>query len=88
VVLRVNFMPRGVEAPAFMQPAMVSAEDEHLAIEVNSDTVARVIDPAATFYPSPLFGRLSADQWRRLHRIHAAHHLGFLIPRSGPVKSE
>jgi hypothetical protein len=69
-----------------MQPEMVSAEDEHLAIEAISDTIARVVDPAATFYPSPLFGRLSTDQWRRLHRVHAAHHLGFLTPRSGPPK--
>ena len=29
----------------------------------------------------PLFGPLTAEQWREFHVIHAAHHLSFLVPR-------
>ena len=32
------------------------------------------------FKPSPLFGQLDKESWLQLHRLHAAHHLGFLIP--------
>lgn len=30
----------------------------------------------------PLLGRLTPQQWRSFHLIHAAHHLGFLVPKS------
>lgn len=30
--------------------------------------------------PSPLFGVQTKDDWRKLHLVHAAHHLSFLIP--------
>jgi len=28
----------------------------------------------------PIFGHLTADQWRRFHLNHAAHHLSFVLP--------
>ncbi len=28
----------------------------------------------------PIFGRLTADQWRQFHLHHAAHHLSFVVP--------
>lgn len=33
-------------------------------------------------HPSPVAGRLSRSRWDLLHRNHAAHHLGFLVPRA------
>ena len=33
------------------------------------------------FVPSPLFGHQSRDDWHRLHLVHAAHHLSFLVPK-------
>jgi hypothetical protein len=35
------------------------------------------------FPEHPMFGRLGREQWDRLHCIHCAHHLGFLLPE-GP----
>ena len=32
------------------------------------------------FDSHPFLGRLTADEWRRFHLIHSAHHLGFLVP--------
>jgi hypothetical protein len=28
----------------------------------------------------PFFGRMTGDEWDRLHRIHCAHHLSFVVP--------
>jgi hypothetical protein len=28
----------------------------------------------------PFFGRMTGDEWDRLHRIHCAHHLSFALP--------
>ncbi|CAN5319179.1 DUF1569 domain-containing protein [soil metagenome] len=34
------------------------------------------------FVPSPLFGHQPRESWLRLHCVHAAHHLSFLVPKS------
>jgi Protein of unknown function (DUF1569) len=33
----------------------------------------------------PFFGSLTRENWERLHAIHAAHHLGFVLPGSTPA---
>jgi hypothetical protein len=33
----------------------------------------------------PFFGRLGAEQWRQVHLIHMAHHLGFLLPQTDAI---
>jgi Protein of unknown function (DUF1569) len=33
--------------------------------------------------PSPLLGRLTAEEWERFHLWHAAHHLSFIVPKTG-----
>jgi hypothetical protein len=30
----------------------------------------------------PMFGPLNRDEWTRLHCIHTAHHLSFVLPKS------
>jgi hypothetical protein len=30
----------------------------------------------------PLFGRLTPEEWRQFNLLHAAHHLGHLVPRT------
>jgi len=37
---------------------------------------------AEELHPSPLFDRLTPDQWKQLHLAHTAHHLGFLLPKA------
>jgi len=34
----------------------------------------------------PIFGHLTADQWRRFHLHHAAHHLSFVLPAPHGLK--
>lgn len=47
--------------------------------------LGRIIDrlnTATSLHPSPFLGRLSLDEWRTLHCVHAAHHLSFLTPKN------
>ena len=67
--------PRTVHPPA-PDPA---AEAEAVA---RLRTVAeRFLAHEGEYAVSPLFGRLTREQCRRMHAIHCAHHLGFLEPK-------
>ncbi|HEV7299665.1 MAG TPA: DUF1569 domain-containing protein [Tepidisphaeraceae bacterium] len=80
LILRMKTMPKGLDGPAAFMPAANLADDA-AAAEALADAVRRILEPGATFHPSPLLGRLTRDQWISIHRVHAAHHLGFLVPR-------
>lgn len=44
--------------------------------------VHRLLNHEGPLQPSPLFGMLDKETLIRLHRIHTAHHLSFLIPKT------
>ena len=81
-------MPKGIKAPAFLQPAEGAAGETYSgATDADREAVARFIDVCrrverhkGAFRPSPVFGALPAAKWRRVHVKHAEHHLGFLVP--------
>jgi uncharacterized protein DUF1569 len=81
-ILKNRRMPVGIKAAQPLMPGPPG--DEQASVKVFTELLARVRDPQAQFQPSPFFGVLSPDEWRQLHLIHAAHHLGFLIP-NGPA---
>ena len=75
-------MPAGLRAPAFLQPSTVEAGDGE-AVERFADLIRRVNQrhrEGGLFHRSPIFGRMSPDLWLAVHRKHAEHHLGFLVP--------
>jgi hypothetical protein len=79
--LRRKKIPAGVQAPApFLPPARTV--DDPAVIDAFRQTLHTLEQFPGPFQPSPLFGRLSLHQWQQLHLIHAAHHLGFLVPNS------
>jgi hypothetical protein len=80
MIVRMKSMPKGLDGPASFMPA-TDQGDELAAIDAMAEAVRRVLEPGATFHPSPLVGKLTEEQWISIHRVHAAHHLGFLIPR-------
>jgi hypothetical protein len=80
-VLGTNSMPAGFKAPKLFTPTEVPVDDP-ATIEKFRQTIAAYENFTGTLYPSPLFGKIRRDQWNRLHLIHAAHHLGFLLPKS------
>ncbi len=78
-ILRGERRPAGGRTiPASVPPGRV---DELTAVAATCALVRRLSDPAVPLHPSPLFDRLTPDEWRILHLSHAAHHLGFLIPK-------
>ena len=86
-------MPSGMPAPDYLQPpetetAVVGGTYE-AATEADAEAAARFRDACLLvttheddWRPSPLFGKLSPERWRRVHLKHAEHHLGFLVPTS------
>ena len=69
----------GLTAPAPLQPAPDSGQDETAAIADLAEQIKRFI-AADTLHPSPVLGRLEPDEWHQFHAIHASHHLSFLLP--------
>jgi hypothetical protein len=72
-------MSEGFQAPAVLIP--LAAGDEKAAVGSCKELLRRVQTHSEEFHPNPFFGRLTPDEWRQLHLIHAAHHLSFLIPK-------
>lgn len=64
-------------------PASVPADDvdENAAVATAIELLKRLGAHAGELHPSPLFDKLSADEWRELHLAHCAHHLSFLTPK-------
>lgn len=56
------------------------------AVEHLRQATTQLINHTGPFQPSPLFGDLDKETLLKLHRIHTAHHLSFLVPKG--VKEE
>ena len=75
-------MPSGLPSPSYLAPA--DAGEDAAAVDAYLKTNARFVERFESKGPlhrSPLFGKLPPDLWRRVHLKHAAHHLGFLVPK-------
>lgn len=56
--------------------------DPAAAVAKLKDTVERMKSYTGEIRPSPFFGKMTREEWFGLNRVHAAHHLSFLIPKS------
>lgn len=63
-------------------PEMVPSSDveDATGLDTLRDWVARTKGHVGRFSPSPSVGVLGAREVDALHRLHCAHHLGFLVP--------
>ncbi len=82
-ILRNRGMRSGVKVPAHFLPG--DPREDAAAADELAGLVERFRRHEGPLHPSPLFGRLSREQWTELHLIHASHHMSFLVPegRSG-----
>lgn len=55
--------------------------DQSIAIDDLKHAIDRLLKHEGFSHPHPYFGKLTNEQWRDYHLIHASHHLGFLVPR-------
>jgi hypothetical protein len=79
-ILRHRVFHRRFPAPAYMQPA--ATQDDPAALERLRQVIGRLKAHTGPMQPSPVFGKLTPEQWREVHLWHCEHHLSFLIPRS------
>jgi hypothetical protein len=68
--------------PTVPQSVPASGGDAGAAVAKLREAVARWQAYTGPLHPSPMFGTMTKDEWRRGHLIHAAHHLSFLIPKA------
>jgi hypothetical protein len=78
-VLKTGRMGTGRPMPPGLAPQ--GGGDEQAAIQALREVLGRMQKDDATFPPHPFFGQMDPQSVRRLHLIHAAHHLSFLVPK-------
>jgi hypothetical protein len=54
--------------------------DENDCVEALAQAIQRFTDTSGPLHFHPFFGDLTRPEWDRLHRIHCAHHLSFVVP--------
>jgi hypothetical protein len=82
VVLRTNYMPRGLEAPPQARPRGIGAEKVRAEIAGKIAAMDEVIAECEVRYGAKVtllnhlvLGPLTGRQWRRFHWVHGKHHL-------------
>lgn len=74
-----SFSKNSPTMPSTVFPA--DRETDEVAVQQLVATVDRFDKYQGPMHASPLFGRLDRQTHVRLQLVHAAHHLGYLIPR-------
>lgn len=78
IVFRSRRMRSGAKTPAVLQPH--DGFDESSEVTRAIAALRRFAEFPGPFPRNPIFGTLTLQEWRDLQLIHAAHHLGHLIP--------
>jgi hypothetical protein len=84
-ILSQRRMKAGITTP--QKPLPPPGGDEAAAVARLKQVLQRLETHPGELQPSPFFGYLTPQQWRELHLIHCAHHLGFLIPKTPAVSA-
>jgi hypothetical protein len=77
IILTTGRIPIRVQGP---QRVMPPAQIDPAAIDDFLLTLQALGAFEGQFKPHPMFGPMDRDRFLRLHMIHCAHHLGFLVP--------
>lgn len=80
-ILRTRKMPSVPTLPSLKPRSLADVEDDAI-IEKCIETVAGCEAFTGSLDDYPFVDNLSHEHWRQLMWIHAAHHLGFLVPKS------
>ncbi len=79
-MLRHEVFRRRYPAPEFAAPP--AEVDDRAGLDRLRAAVGRLKEHPGELKPSPVFGRLSPEQWREVHLWHCEHHLSFLRPNA------
>jgi hypothetical protein len=72
--------PAGLRTAAIYSPP--SGLDDEREVAALEESVRRFREHGGLYHAHPGFGRFDRAGFERFHAAHAAHHLGFLVPRS------
>lgn len=79
-ILRTGRIPGGIKVPHPRLTPSAEADDRAEAESLRA-TIRLFLAEPGPFATHPSLGAMDADQWRRFHCIHCAHHLSFLRPK-------
>lgn len=82
-VLRREAITIRIPGPKFAMPP--GAIDDRAGVERLRAALITLDGPGDKFYPSPIFGPLTREQWKQVTLWHCEHHLGFLVPHPAPI---
>ena len=81
VVVRLGYMPAGLNAPAVAQPRGVPADQVRKEIGAKLVAMEAIIAQCEANFgrqvkllDHPILGPLTAPQWKKLHLVHGRHH--------------
>ncbi len=77
-IMKTGAMKANVPTP--QKPLPEPGGDETAAVERLTGLIERLKKTTGELHASPFFGRLTNEEWRRLHLIHSSHHLGYSLP--------
>jgi hypothetical protein len=88
-VFRVGRFPRGIESPKQIQPRP-SLSDEPLrrfndalvAMDATLADAEKRFGAKTRVLRHPILGPLTAQQWRKFHKVHGCYHLKQVVERS------
>jgi hypothetical protein len=78
VILWRKRFPTGAKLPERFEPT-ADISDE-IGAQRFAERLGRFENHHGAMALHPFFGKLSNQRWRKLHLIHCAHHLSFLLP--------
>jgi hypothetical protein len=76
---RAGRFPDGVPAP-IAEVLPCGDLDDRAEAEALQDALVRFQSAAGPFARHPFLGTMTKEEWIQFHRLHAAHHLGFVVP--------
>jgi hypothetical protein len=82
--LKTRRMASGIPAPKEIVPTVPGGPDDPAVIESCIATLIEARDTDGPLPPHPMCD-MTVDEWKQLNWVHAAHHLGFLVPKEQPV---
>jgi Protein of unknown function (DUF1569) len=82
-ILRTGTVKAGMKTPQAFIP--ISGLDDRAEAEALRATIRLFSGEVGPLATHPFFGPLSLAEWHRLHCIHSAHHLSFVVPGASEV---
>jgi hypothetical protein len=82
-ILTTGKVKEGIKLPKEYVP--IAGLDDRAEAEALRATIRLFSGEAGPMATHPFFGPLSRTEWHRLHCIHAAHHLSFVVPEAAEV---